>query len=76
MTEAYVAAKGAGVIQLPPGRYFIFLRFYTAWGCAFNQTRVVKHDATDPKSMTEAEVEARRQARQIAQWLVKSVPRV
>lgn len=73
MTEAYVAAKGAGVIQCP--REDILYFFATQPGVVhFNQTRVVKHDATDPKSMTEAEVEARRQAWQIAQWLVKSVP--
>ncbi len=73
MTKTYIAAKAAGVIQCP--REDILYFFATQPGVVhFNQTRVVKHDATDPKSMTEAEIEARRQAWQIAQWLVENVP--
>jgi len=73
MTEAYVAAKASGAIQCP--REDILYFFTTQPGVVhFNQTRVVKHDATDPKSMTEAEIEARRQAWQIARWLVENIP--
>lgn len=73
ITKAYIKAKADGIIQCP--REDILYFFATQPGVVhFNQTRVVKHDATDPKSMTEAEIEARRQAWQIAHWLVDSIP--
>lgn len=73
MTAAYVKAKQEGTISCP--REDILLFFSTQPGVVhFNQTRVVMHDAVDPESMTAAEVEARRQAWEIAHWLIETIP--
>ena len=73
MTAAYVAAKGRGEIQCPREDILIF--FATQSNVVhFNQTRVIKHDATDPVSYTDAEVEGRRQAWQISRWLIERIP--
>ncbi len=72
ISEAYVQAKAAGEIQCP--REDILYFFVPQPNVVhFNQTRVIKHDAVDPVSMTAAEIEARRQAWQIAHWLIKNV---
>ncbi|NLK08645.1 MAG: FAD-dependent oxidoreductase [Firmicutes bacterium] len=73
MTERYVAAKTRGEIQCPREDILIF--FTTQPDVVhFNQTRVIRHDATDPVSYTKAEVEGRRQAWQISQWLIGNMP--
>ncbi|NMB45043.1 MAG: FAD-dependent oxidoreductase [Firmicutes bacterium] len=73
MTDAYVKAKAEGIIQCP--REDILYFFAAQPGVVhFNQTRVVKHDATEPQSMTMAEIEARRQAWEIAHWMIDSIP--
>ena len=73
MTAAYVAAKARGDIQCPREDILIF--FATQPNVVhFNQTRVIRHDATDPVSYTRAEVEGRRQAWQISRWLIAEIP--
>lgn len=73
MTSAYVGAKERGEIQCPREDILIF--FATQPGVVhFNQTRVIRHDATDPISYTKAEIEGRRQAWQISRWLIKEIP--
>lgn len=73
MTEAYIKAKEAGRIRCP--REDILFFFTTQPGVVhFNQTRVIKHDAVDPESMTKAEIEARRQAWEISRWLIEEIP--
>lgn len=39
-----------------------------------NMSRIIKHSVTDPFSMTHAEIEGRRQARQIVTFMCKYVP--
>lgn len=73
MTAAYIRAKQDGVISCPREDMLFF--FSTQPGVVhFNQTRVVMHDAVDPVSMTKAEIEARRQAWEIAHWLIDNIP--
>ncbi len=73
ITAAYVQAKADGRITCP--REDILYFFTTQPGVVhFNQTRVIKHDAVNPESMTQAEIEARRQAWEISHWLIDTVP--
>ena len=73
MTEEYVKAKAEGRIRCP--REDILYFYVPQPGVVhFNQTRVIKHDAVDPESLTLAEIEARRQAWEISRWLVETIP--
>ena len=73
ITKSYLAAKERGDVECPRENV---LWFYTTEPDVihFNTTRVVMKDATDPLELTEAEVEARRQAWQLAQFLRREVP--
>ncbi len=73
MTEQYVRAKEKGDIDCPREN-ILFFHIPQPNVIHFNQTRVIRHDAVDPESVTKAEIEARRQAWEIAQWLVATIP--
>lgn len=73
MTRLYVEAKKAGKIKCPRENVLIFSTLQDDV-IHFNQTRVVMHDAVDPESLTDAEIEARRQVWEIALWLIREVP--
>lgn len=73
ITREYIKAKEEGIISCP--REDILYFFTTQPGVVhFNQTRVIKCDATDPESLTSAEIEGRRQAWEISRWLIKNIP--
>lgn len=73
ITKEYIKAKEEGIISCP--REDVLYFFTTQPGVIhFNQTRVIKCDATDPESLTSAEIEGRRQAWEISQWLIKNIP--
>jgi ribulose 1,5-bisphosphate synthetase/thiazole synthase len=73
ITDLYIAAKERDELQCPRENV---LWFFTTEPDVihFNTTRVVMKDATDPWQMSEAEIEARRQTWQIAQFLRREVP--
>lgn len=73
ITDRYIAAKERNELQCPRENV---LWFFTTEPDVihFNTTRVVMKDATDPWQLTEAEVEARKQAWQIAQFLRREIP--
>jgi len=73
ITDRYIAAKERNELQCPRENV---LWFFTTEPDVihFNTTRVVMKDATDAQQLTEAEVEARRQAWQIAQFLRREIP--
>ncbi len=73
INELYDAAKAAGEIDNPRENV---LFFYTPrkGEIHFNTTRIVKRDATDAVSMTEAELIARKQVEEMARFLCNRAP--
>ena len=73
ITDLYIAAKERNELDCPRENV---LWFFTTEPDVihFNTTRVIMKDATDPWEMSEAEIEARRQTWQIAQFLRREVP--
>lgn len=73
MTDKYVEAKRKGIITCP--REDVLFFYTTNPGVVhFNQTRVIKHDATIPWELSEAEIEGRRQCWEIVEWLISNIP--
>ncbi len=73
ITKEYIKAKKDGIISCP--REDILYFFTTQPGVVhFNQTRVTRYDATDPESLTSAEIEGRRQTWEISRWLIRNIP--
>jgi hypothetical protein len=72
INKLYDAAKDRGDIDNPRENVLLF---YTTHDreVHFNTTRVVMHDATDADEMTDAELIARRQVRQMVQFLREEV---
>ncbi len=71
--ELYLAAKAAGKVRCPRENVLIF-NYFDADVVHFNTTRVIQKDATDGVQLSEAELEARRQLRELLAWLRESVP--
>lgn len=75
LTNAYIAAKNAGRINCPREDVLIFPFQLADEGVVhFNTTRVIGHDATNGASFSEAEIEGRRQMREIIAWLREDFP--
>jgi hypothetical protein len=73
ITALYLAARGRGEIHNPRENCLWF--FTTRPGeIHFNTTRVVKLDATCSEDLTAAELEARRQVREMVDFLTAHVP--
>ncbi len=73
VTELYEAAKERGEIDNPRENVLFFFTTHEN-EVHFNTTRVVKHDATNAEDMTDAELEGRRQVRQMVRFLINEVP--
>ena len=71
--EVYTAAKAAGRIECPRENVLVF-RGVDDDVVHFNTTRVILRKATDGVALSEAEIEARRQLRQIVKVLQEEVP--
>ncbi len=71
--ELYDAAKERGEIDNPRENVLFFFTTHDR-EVHFNTTRIVKRDATDAEDMTEAELEARGQVRQMVRFLLSEVP--
>ncbi len=71
--ELYLAAKAAGKVHCPRENVLIF-GYFDADVLHFNTTRVVQKDATDGVQLSEAEIEGRRQLRELLAWMRESVP--
>lgn len=72
MTERYIEAKQRGELTCP--RENVLLFYANQEGVIhFNQTRVIKKDATDPWDLTAAEIEAREQVQEFVAFLHKHV---
>ncbi|KYH39937.1 MAG: FAD-dependent oxidoreductase [Candidatus Bathyarchaeota archaeon B26-2] len=73
LNEAYREAKMRGEITCPRENLLWF--HTTRKGLIhFNTTRILKADGTNGKDLTEAEIEGRRQAFEIVNWLKKTFP--
>jgi hypothetical protein len=64
LTEILLEAKAAGQVNQPRENVLIFPTLIPG-AYHFNTTRIVQKDATDAMSMTEAELEGRRQVREL-----------
>jgi len=73
LNQLYNDAKAAGKIHCPRENVLWF-NTTIADVVHFNTTRVVKVDGTNAADLTQAEIESRRQAWEIAGWLQKEVP--
>ncbi|MGC9317859.1 MAG: FAD-dependent oxidoreductase [Armatimonadota bacterium] len=73
ITKLYDAAKQRGEIDNPRENVLFFFTTHEN-EVHFNTTRIVKHDATDAEDMTDAELEGRRQVREMVRFLVREVP--
>jgi len=73
INELYEKAKAEGRLGCPRENCLWFPTLQ-ADRIHFNTTRVVKYDATDTLSLSEAEIEARRQVREFVAWLREDVP--
>jgi hypothetical protein len=71
--ELYLAAKAAGKVRCPRENVLIF-NSLDEDVIHFNTTRVVQKDATDGVQLSEAELEGRRQVRELLTWLREAVP--
>jgi FAD dependent oxidoreductase len=73
LNKAYLEAKEKGEIDCPRENV---LAFFTLDNDVlhFNTTRVIKHSATDGLSLSEAEIEGRRQMRQLLRLFQERVP--
>ena len=73
ITRLYLAAREQGRVDCPRGDvlYFTATR---AGEIHFNTTRVVRADGTRAEDLTRAEIESRRQVRQIVDFLKADVP--
>ncbi len=73
--KKYKEAQASGVIDCPREDVLMFPFEVDGDGVVhFNTTRVIRHDATNGLSLSEAEVIARRQLRQILAWLRAEIP--
>ncbi len=73
INELYAAAKAAGRLSCPRENCLWF-GTQQADRVHFNTTRVVRHDATSVESLTDAEIESRRQIVEYLAWLQAEVP--
>ncbi len=73
INEMYDAARERGDIDNPRENVLLFFTTHER-EVHFNTTRIVRHDATDAESMTDAELVARRQLRQMVRFLREQVP--
>ena len=73
LQEAYKEAQRSGRIDCPRENILTF-RYYDDDVVHFNTTRVVKKSAIDAMERSEAEIEGRRQMRQIVDWLRAEIP--
>jgi hypothetical protein len=71
--ELYLAAKAAGKVHCPRENVLMF-NYFDDDVIHFNTTRVVQKDATDGVQLSEAEIEGRRQVREILAWLRAEMP--
>ena len=73
LNELYEKAKESGLIHCPREDvlYFTAINENTLH---FNTTRIVKRSPVDALDLNEAELEAHRQMREIARWLIAEVP--
>lgn len=72
ITEIYLKAREQGRIDCPRDDV---LYFHSGRGeIHFNTTRVTHADGTSAEDLTRAEIESRRQAMQIARFLIEDVP--
>ncbi len=74
LTEILLEAKAAGKVNQPRENVLIFPTLIPG-AYHFNTTRIVKKDATDTLSMTEAELEGRRQVRELLALFKRRSPR-
>ena len=72
-TKRYEAAVAAGKIHCPRENILCFATFDDDT-LHFNTTRIVKRSPVDALDLNEAELEAHRQMREIARWLIAEVP--
>lgn len=73
LNQRYNEAKAAGKIRCPREN-LLWFNTTIADVVHFNTTRVVKVDGTNAADLTQAEIESRRQAWEIAGWLQREVP--
>ncbi len=73
MQQAYLAAQRSGELSCPRENLLLFPGFAPDL-VHFNTTRVIKHDATDGASYSEATVIAREQLRELLRWLRREIP--
>jgi glycine/D-amino acid oxidase-like deaminating enzyme len=71
--ELYLAAKAAGKVHCPRENVLMF-NYFDADVVHFNTTRVVQKDATDGVQLSEAEIEGRRQLRELLAWMRAELP--
>jgi len=74
LTDILIEAKAAGEVNQPRENVLIFPTLISG-AYHFNTTRIVKKDATDTFSMTEAELEGRRQVRELMALFKHRSPR-
>ncbi len=75
LTEKYQDALRRGLIHCPRENILIFPFHLADEGVVhFNTTRVVKLDATNGLELSQAEIEGRRQLREILFWLRSEIP--
>lgn len=73
ITPLYQEYQQKGLIQNPREDVLLF-RTLPDDVLHFNTTRIVKHDPTDPVSVTQAELEAREQVYEIMKFLQENIP--
>ena len=73
MQALYQQAKADGRIKNPRENILIFRTLHNGV-LHFNTTRIVRHDPTDPVSVTKAEIEAREQVFELYHLLRENIP--
>ena len=75
LSSCYAAAQKAGIIHCPRENVLIFpFQLADENVLHFNTTRVIGFDATNGASFSAAEIEGRRQLRELIAWLKQELP--
>jgi glycine/D-amino acid oxidase-like deaminating enzyme len=74
ITELYRAQKAAGQIHNPRDEFHRIIPTTRPGEVTFNATRVLGHDGTDAWSLTDAEMQGRRQVQELVRFLLGHVP--
>ncbi len=74
ISEAFKAARARGEISIPLDWGLLWFHTTRKGEIHFNNTRIAEKLGTDTEDLTAAEIEGRRQAFELSEWLIANIP--